>query len=67
MIFYNNRLVQLNVKGILTYYDPKNLDQIKGEMDLKNRHVSVKITGKSKDLIEITSRDQTFVFKVIYF
>lgn len=30
IIFYNNRLLKLNVKGVLTYYDPRNLELIRG-------------------------------------
>lgn len=30
LLFYNNRVVQLNVKGILSYYDPKNLTVPRG-------------------------------------
>ena len=57
LIFYNNRLVRLSVKGILTYYDPKNLDFVRGEVDLKSRYVAVKVTGKGKDQIEIITKD----------
>lgn len=36
IIFYNNRLVVLDVKGILRYYDPKNLNVARGEIDLNS-------------------------------
>jgi hypothetical protein len=64
IFFYNIRLVQLNVKGILTYYDPKNLEVVRGEIDLKNRNIIVKLTGKAKDYIEIITKDDTYIFKV---
>jgi hypothetical protein len=31
---------------------------------MKNRNIIVKLTGKSKEYIEIISKDQTFIFKV---
>ena len=34
LIFYNNRFLTLNAKGILNYYDPKNLTLPKGVIDL---------------------------------
>lgn len=63
IIFYNNRLVRLDVKGILTYYDPKNLNIKRGEIDLNNSNVIVKLTGKMKDHLEITTKDATYLFK----
>ena len=53
IIFYNKRLVKLDVKGVLTYYDPKNLDVVRGEVDLKNPDITIKFSGKQKDTIEI--------------
>jgi hypothetical protein len=46
IIFYNNRLLILDAKGILTYYDPKNLDYIRGKIDIKNPNVIVRYIGK---------------------
>lgn len=53
IIFYNNRLLILDVKGILKYYDPKNLSIVRGEIDLNASHVSIKLTGKLRDTLEI--------------
>jgi hypothetical protein len=64
IIFYNNRVVSLNVKGIFTYYDPKNMTVPRGEIDLKSEYVIVKLTGKGRDHLEIITKDQTYIFKV---
>jgi len=66
IIFYNNRLVILNAKGILSYFDPKNLSVPRGEIDLKNSNVIVKLTGKTRDHLEIITKEQTYIFKVSY-
>lgn len=36
LLFYNNRMVTLSARGILTYSDPKNLNQVKGSIDLNS-------------------------------
>ena len=49
LIFYNNRIVTLNDKGILTYFDPKLENIPKCEIDLKDGNVIVRVVGKLKD------------------
>ncbi|CDW71498.1 phosphoinositide-dependent protein kinase i [Stylonychia lemnae] len=65
LLFYNNRILTLNAKGILSYTDPKNLDQIRGYIDLKNKGIFVKILGKSRNHIEITTKDDNYLFKEV--
>jgi hypothetical protein len=65
LFFYNNRILTLNARGILTYYDPKCQDIPKSEIDLKNGNVIVKLIGKIKDQLEIITKDQQYIFKVI--
>jgi len=43
LLFYNNRILTLNSRGILTYTDPKNVDQVRGYIDLKHKDVRVKV------------------------
>jgi hypothetical protein len=64
LLFYNNRILTLNARGILSYTDPKNVDQIRGYIDLKNKDVFVKVQGKSRSHIEITTKDGNYLFKV---
>ncbi len=64
LFFYNNRILSLNARGILTYYDPKSQDIPKSEIDLKNGNVIVKLIGKIKDQLEIITKDQQYIFKV---
>lgn len=65
LFFYNNRILSLNAKGILTYYDPKCQDIPKSEIDLNNGDVIVKLIGKIKDQLEIITKDQQYIFKVL--
>ena len=48
IIFYNNRLVSLSVRGLLSYYDPKQRDMShpKGIIDLNHKNVIVKFNAK---------------------
>lgn len=57
LFFYNIRLVKLNAIGILSYYDPKQTDIVKSQIDLKTKEVIVKLTGKLKDHLEICCKD----------
>lgn len=66
LFFYNNRVASLNVKGIFSYFDPKNLEDPKGEIDLKHSSVIVKLTGRSKDYLEIITKDHSYCFKVSF-
>lgn len=36
LLFYNNRLVTLSMRGMLNYYDPKNISVSKGTIDLNS-------------------------------
>jgi hypothetical protein len=64
LIFYNDRLVCLNAKGIFAYYDPKSKTP-KLETDLNLVNVSAKLGGSKKDQLELTLNQKCFVFKVI--
>jgi hypothetical protein len=65
IIFYNNRMVSVNARGILTYYDPKNMSQPRGMIDLSSQSTIVKLNGgKLKYHIEIIAQDQSYIFKV---
>jgi hypothetical protein len=66
LLFYNNRMVALSARGILTYFDPKNQSQVKGFIDLNSNQVIVKFTGKQKDHLEIITKDNIFIFKVSF-
>jgi hypothetical protein len=50
----------------LTYSDPKNLNYVRGEIDLKDKAVSAKIHGKSKDNLEILTKEGSFLFKEMH-
>eukprot|EP00347_Sterkiella_histriomuscorum_P004693 403359467 len=63
LFFYNNRIVTLNALGILTYTDPKNLNQVRGHIDLKDQSITTKIYGKMKDQFEIITKYGNFMFK----
>ena len=67
ILFYNNRTVTLNAYGILQYTDPKNLDKVRGEIDLKERTIIAKMPAKTRDQIEIISREGgSFIFKEMH-
>jgi hypothetical protein len=36
LLFYNNRFVTLSIRGMLNYYDPKNMAVSKGTIDLNS-------------------------------
>jgi hypothetical protein len=65
LIFYNDRLVCLNAKGIFAYYDPKSKTP-KLETDLNLINVSAKLGGSKKDQLELTLNQKCLVFKVTY-
>ena len=67
LLFYNNRLLTLTAGGLLTYSDPKILNQVKGSIDLNDMHTIVKFTGKQREQLEILTKDQTFIFRVRIF
>lgn len=46
MMFFNNRIVQLTTKGVLSYSDPKTPDLVKARFLLSEPGVSVKKSGK---------------------
>jgi hypothetical protein len=56
MLFYNNRIVTLSTKGMLSYYDPKVPKVPKMEFNLRNLESKVKISRKTKDSIEIVHK-----------
>ena len=65
ILFYNSRLVTLSIRGILTYYDPKNTTLPRGTIDLNSEQVFVKLDGRHRDQLEIITKDEIFIFKVL--
>jgi hypothetical protein len=49
ILFYNTRHVTLSIRGILRYYDPKNLTLPKGTIDLNSELVLIKLDGRHRD------------------
>ena len=48
---------------MLRYYDPKNLNLVRGEINLKSPSVTFKFLGKTKDTFEINDGQNTYLFK----
>lgn len=53
LIFFNNRIVQITTKGILSYSDPKNPEAVKSRLDLTESGTTVKLSGRFDDTLEI--------------
>ena len=46
LLFYNNRLVTLDQFGIFKYYDPKVMNKAKCVINLHDKNVIIKVSGK---------------------
>ena len=58
-------MLVLDIKGILSYYEMKDLTKPKGQVDLNHSHATVKIVRKdSGDLLEVKNSDVTYMFKI---
>ena len=55
----------LSNNGILSYFDTKNINIPKWEIDLIEENVIVKLTGKHKNELEIKKGTVIYLFKVI--
>lgn len=53
LIFFNNRIVQITTKGILSYSDPKNPEIVKSKLNLTESGTTVKLLGRFDDTLEI--------------
>lgn len=52
--------------GIFSYYDPKNLNIAKEEIDITDENVIVRLTGKNKNELEFKKGNNLYLFKVKY-
>lgn len=69
IIFYNTRFVTINVKGLLQYYDPKNLIRSRAQIELADKFTVAFIRRKKKcspdsGRIEIVTPEASYIFKV---